>query len=333
VSGPDRQDRLACIAVIVVNYGTADLAVEAVQSVLSHSHGGRCVTVHLVDNASPGEDAQRLAAAHAARGWKDGVTLWPETENHGFGRGNNVVLEALAAQETPPDAVFLLNPDARLENEAIDILATALEADRRAAAAGAGVRRPDHAPVTAAFRFPGLANEVARTANLGLLHRLWQHRRVPLPPDQPAGAVDWVSGAAVMFRFEPLQQAGFFDPGFFLYYEEVDLMRRLRATGWRILYAPQAHVIHEEGAATGQFAGQAGRQRDPAYLYQSWAHYFARAHGRAGALGIALLMWPAALVNIVHRRLRGRAPTLPKSFFADHWRYVIRPLLSGRGGP
>ena len=184
--------------------------------------------------------------------------------------------------------------------------------------------------VTAAFRFPGLVSEIARTVNLGLTDRLAARYLVPLPAAHPAGPVDWVSGASVMFRFQALKEAGFFDPEFFLYYEEVDLMRRLSQSGWRILYEPRAHVIHEEGAATGQFAGQAGRQRDPAYLYQSWAHYFTGAVGRAGALAIAVLMLPAALLNILHRGVRGRAPTVPRSFFPDQWRFVIWPLLSRR---
>lgn len=322
-TGPER------IAVIVVNYGTAALACEAVQSVLDRQHGGRDVRVHLVDNASPGDEAQLLRDTHAARGWGAAVTLWPETENHGFGRGNNVVLTALAGQKDPPARVFLLNPDARLANEAIDSLATALDADPQAAAAGAGMLRPDQTPVTAAFRFPGAVSEIARRVDLGILDRMVRRHLVPLPPDHPAGPVDWVSGAAVMFRLDALQAAGFFDPGFFLYYEEVDLMRRLRAAGWRILYDPQAHVMHEEGAATGQFAGQAGRQRDPAYLYQSWRHYFTRAYGRTGALAIALLTPPAGGLNILHRGLRGRAPTLPRRFFTDHWHHVVRPLLFG----
>ena len=329
MSAPDGVTR---IAVIVVNYGTADLAEQAVQSALAHGHGGRAVTVYLVDNASPGDDAQRIARAHADLGWKEAVHLCFETENHGFGRGNNVVLDALAAEAQPPDAVFLLNPDARLENEAIDLLARALEADPKVGAAGAAVLSPDFSPAVAAFRFPGPANELARTANLTVLHRLLRPRLMPLPPDHPEGPVDWVSGAAVMFRWSALCEVGFFDPGFFLYYEEVDLMRRLQAAGWGVHYAPQARVVHEEGAATGQFGGQTARQRDPAYLYQSWAHYFARAYGRSGALGIALMMWPAAALNVLHRGLRGRAPTLPKGFFTDHWQYVVRPLLTGRGG-
>ncbi|MEM8547173.1 MAG: glycosyltransferase family 2 protein [Pseudomonadota bacterium] len=167
---------------------------------------------------------------------------------------------------------------------------------------------------------------------LDVINRMLAHHLVALPPAHASGVVDWVTGAAVMFRLKALRDVGFFDPGFFLYYEEVDLMRRLQAAGWRIRHVHEAQVIHEEGAATGQFAAQAGRQRDPAYLYQSWAHYFCRALGRPRALCLALLLWPAAALNILHRRLRGRPPRIPLKFFRDHWRFVLRPLLSGQSG-
>ena len=316
------------IAVIIVNYGTADLAIAAVESVLAHPEPEASVEVHLVDNASPGEDAARLRQAHDDRGWGARVVLWPEAENHGFGRGNNVVLRALSERADPPDKVLLLNPDARLENAALGILARALDAEPEAAAAGAAVLRPDRSAAIAAFRFPGPVNEITRMINLGFLNRLVRGHLVALPPQHPAGPVDWVSGASVMFRFPALEQAGFFDPAFFLYFEEVDLMRRLRQQGWQVLYVPQARVVHEEGAATGQFAARRERKNDPAYLYQSWAHYFSKFYGRAGAVLIALAMVPAACINMLHRGLRGRAPTVPRAFIRDQWRYVIWPLLS-----
>lgn len=318
------------IAVIVVNYGTAELSIAAVESVLAREYGARAVEVHLLDNASPVEDAGRLQEAHEAKGWGGRVRLWLEAENHGFGRGNNVVLRALAAQDSPPDKVFLLNPDARLHNEAIDLLARALEANPSAAAAGATVLREDMSPATSAFRFPGARSELARVLAFGAFDRLVARHLVALPPDQPAGPVDWVSGAAVMFRFAPIAEIGFFDPGFFLYYEEVDLMRRLHERGWQTLYVPDAQVLHAEGAATGQFAAKATRQRDPWYLYQSWAHYFRRAFGRGRALALALALWPAACFNLIHRGLRGKPPTVPRQFFRDHWRHVLRPLIRGR---
>ena len=311
-----------------MNYGTADLAIAAVESLLAHDTGGRDLSVHLVDNASPSGDASELAKAHGGRGWGDRVTFWPEKVNHGFGRGNNVVLRPLSAD--PPDAVLLLNPDARLDSDVVSILAQALDDRPDAGAAGAAVLRPDGSRATAAFRFPSLASEVSRIAGFGPLDRVLRDRLVHLPPDHPGGEVDWVTGAAVMFRWEALAAVDFFDPGFFLYYEEVDMMRRMREAGWSVLHVPAARVVHAEGAATGQFAGAASRKRDPAYLYQSWRHYFVRAKGRAGALAIALLHWPLAAFNILHRRLRGKQPGVPLHFFRDHWRHVLWPLLSGR---
>lgn len=313
------------IAVIIVNYGTPDLAIRAVESVLARDHNGRPVEIHLVDNASPGDDAAQFQAA--AEGWGDRVTLWLETENHGFGRGNNVVLKALARRDTPPEYVFLLNPDAELTTvETVAILADTLDAHPEAAAAGAAVYDMSATPMSAAFRFPSLLSEFLRTANFGPFDRLFARHLISLPPDHPQGPVDWVAAAAVMFRLAPLEDVGFFDPGFFLYYEEVELMHRLAGAGWTTLYVPSAHVRHVEGASTG---GGGHRRDRPAYLYDSWRHYFAVTHGRGTALIMSVLLLPAALLNVLHLRLRGRTPTVPARFLQDQWRLVIRPLLTG----
>ena len=58
------------VAVITVNYGTPELSIKAVESVLARDHGGRDVEVHLVDNASPGWRCGRVfEKAHAEKGW------------------------------------------------------------------------------------------------------------------------------------------------------------------------------------------------------------------------------------------------------------------------
>lgn len=317
------------VAVITVNYGTPELSIAAVESVLAHDHGGRAVEVHLVDNASPGNDAEVLARAHAERNWGEQVTLWLETENHGFGRGNNLVLEALAARAEPPEFVFLLNPDAELENEAIDILARALEADPGAAVAGAAISFPDGEPAVACFRFPSALSEFVSTLDLGLLYRLFPSGRVSLPPGWPEGEVDWVAGASMLMRLSSVREAGFFDPDFFLYYEEVELMRRLKRAGYRTLYVPQARVTHIAGAATDVSSHDPRPKRQPAYVYHSWRMYFQKAHGRGYALLAAVLKMPAALGNMLLSRLRRRPSGQPIGFYRDHWRYVVRPLLGG----
>lgn len=319
--------RLERIAVIIVNYGTCDLAIRAVDSVLERRHGNRDISVNLVDNASPGNDSQILNAARNDRGWGDRVKYWPQSENLGFGRGNNVVLDHLLGQSLPPDLVFLLNPDAQLENEAVDLLANTLESNPNAAAAGAGIRNPDGSRVTSAFRFPGLISQFLDAVNFGPLNKLFSRYRVPLPPDHAEGIVDWVSGAAIMLRIDALREVGVFDSDFFLYLEETELQHRLKKAGWNVIFNPEAEISHDAGAATGQFNGEQIRRRLPSYLYQSNRLYFIKCRGWVTALTVAVLMLPAAAFNVVQRRARGKSPTLPLRFFRDHMEHVLLPLV------
>lgn len=319
---------MARIAVIIVNYNAADLAIAAVESVRAHRHGGHRVEIHLVDNASPAGDGAVLAQAAQDRGWGAQVTLYREAENHGFGRGNNLVLERLAQAGDPPDFVFLLNPDAQLDNEAIAILADFLDRHPRAAMAGAQARNPgETVPVTAAFRFPGAASHFAAALNFGPVARLMRGSQVPLGGDLATQRVDWVSGAAVLARFEVWRDLGFFDPAYFLYYEEVDLMRRAAEAGWECWHVAEARIIHVEGASTDVRSARAERVRKPAYWYESWRHYFRTNHGRAGALGVALAWLAGAGLNLPLARLRRQTPAAPLHFFGDFWALVLRPLL------
>ena len=322
--------RSRSIAVIVVNYGTADLAIAAVESVLDRSHAPHRTEVHLVDNASPRDDAATFRQTHATRNWGDRVILHLEAENHGFGRGNNVVLDALAARPIPPDYVFLLNPDAQLVNDALSTLVARTDADPKIGMAGAGIELPDGIPVTAAFRFPSPQAEFAHAVNFGPVSRLFSGSEVALPPDTPEGPVDWVAGAAVLMRFSMLREIGFFDPDFFLYYEEVELMHRARQAGWTILYVPEARVIHAEGAATDQKSGRSDRRRRPAYWYDSWRHYHLKTRGRGGALRSGGAWMAGAALNYGLSALRGRSPKAPLNFFPDFWTQVMRPLITER---
>ncbi len=319
------------VAVVIVNYGTAKLAAEAVDSVLRFHDNAYDCEIHLVDNASPEGDAVQLAEIAEARGWGQQVTLWPEKNNHGFGRGNNVVLRELSnrQEDDVPDFVFLLNPDAALVTDALQELMTALIETPEAAAAGAAVRNADGSLATAAFRFPSVVSELARVVDFGPLSRLTYNFRVALALPVPRTTVDWVTGAAVIFRLEAVKDVDFFDSGFFLYYEEVDLMRRLGDAGWKVLHVPEAEVMHRAGVSTGVGREDGVRRRNPPYLYNSWAHYFHKSLGRPSALVLAFLLFPAGALNVLIFLMRGRHPSLPKKFFRDHWRYAVRSLIKG----
>lgn len=314
------------VSVIIVNYGTAELAIAAVESVLTRQHGGRAVDIHVVDNASPGGDAELLRATHADRGWGGRVTLYPEQINHGFGRGNNLVLHALAARPTPPGKVFLLNPDAQLDNEALDILAAFLDSHPNAGCVGASITNPDGRLATAAFRFPSAISEFSDSLAFGPVARLFRRHSVALSPDMPTQRVHWVAGAAAMLRWEAIWQCRGFDPRFFLYFEEVDLMRQLAQQGWETWYVPDAQVIHIEGAATNVKSGNAQRRPHPDYWYDSWLAYHLKAHGPWGARLCAAARLAGWSANRAITFMRRRPTLAPKDYLDGFTRRILRPL-------
>ena len=325
-TGDRQKDPPPSVAVIIVNHATAEHCLAAVESIRRQPNRGCHVDIHVVDTASPGDDAVRLTREAAARGWGAAVRIWRETVNRGYGAGNNVVLEALAAAPRPPDYVLFLNPDARLANDAIAILARWLDAHPDAGFAGPQIRLLDRATLrTSAFRFPTLVSVFARAADLAALSRWLRHWQVALETDGRPRRVDWVSGAGFLARFRAVEALGFFDPAFFLYFEEVDLMRRGRARGWTCWHVPRAEILHEEGAAT------AGRGEGPEarldHWYASWARYFRKSHGRAYALAAALLWLGGTALNVVAARFAGRPPSAPPGAFAAFRRAALRPLL------
>lgn len=325
------------IAVVIVNYQTGDTALKAVESVLERHHGGRRVAVHLVDNASPNGDGPRMAARIAAEGWATrGVTFHQSPDNLGFGRGNNLALNAIAAtpREDWPRYVFLLNPDAWLKNEALAVLADFMDGHSKVGVTGTRSYLPgDDAPQVSAFRFPGVASTFAKAVNFGPVSRVFRSHEVAMARDLPTCRVGWVSGAGVMARFDLWADRGFFDPEYFLYFEEVDLILSCARDGWEVWHVCEAEIEHMEGESTNVRSRSTERRPRPAYWYHSWRHYFQKNHGRPKAL-MAALAWlaGAALNSALIAPLRRQSPAAPAGFFSDFPRLVLRPLLGRKPG-
>lgn len=319
------------VAVIIVNYRTADMTIAAVDSVLTRAADGLKVEIHVVDNASPGNDRAELT--EASQRWGDAVTLHLEDTNHGFGRGNNVVLRQLAARPDAPAKAYLLNPDARLVTNAVAQLSAFLDAHPRAAVVGSAILHEDSLePASCAFRFPSALSEFVEAVNFGPLGRMFDHRLVAYPPQIPQQQVDWVSGASMMARLDVLAEVGFFDPDFFLYYEEVELMHRIKARGWEVWHMPEAKIVHVAGASTGVTGAENARRPLPGYWYDSWRLYFEKCSGPSGARITAIARLIGTLIGDTIASIRRRPSQSPGNFISDFHRNVLSRLLRRNGG-
>jgi N-acetylglucosaminyl-diphospho-decaprenol L-rhamnosyltransferase len=80
-----------------------------------------------------------------------------------------------------------------------------------------------------------------------LLTALWLHRRfVVQSRGSTVREVDWAQSAALLVRREAADAIGYFDPGFFVYSDEVDFCKRLRDAGWSVIYVPEARAVANE---------------------------------------------------------------------------------------
>lgn len=312
--------------VVIVNYRTAGLAVDCLRSIA----GEPGVHAIVVDNASGDGSVDRLTSAIAREGWQGWASLLPLDRNGGFASGSNAGMRAAFRSPGQVDYVMLLNPDTVVRPGAIRALLDFMHAHPRAGIAGSRLENAAGTAEYAAHSAPSPIGELVSGARLGILSRMLQRYAVTQPAPGAAHECEWVSGASFVVRRQVLEQVGFLDEGFFLYFEEMDFCRRAREAGWQVWWVPQSRVMHLEGAATGI---RDTAQRRPQYWYRSRQRYFVKHFGVPGLLA-ADACWAAGRASFVLRRTLGLASpreTLePRGFARDLLWGDLRSLFSSR---
>ncbi|MFM9853410.1 MAG: glycosyltransferase [Sphingomonadaceae bacterium] len=270
------------VAVVIVNYRTPALALRCLAALVPERNALPSLRVIIVDGGSGDGSADVLAAGIDNPDFHDWVTLLPLPINGGFGWANNQAIITLLQSQSPPDFIHLLNPDTEIEPGAVAILSAILDEHPRVAAVGSQLVEPDGRNSGSAFRFPSAGREFMRASRTPSLCALLGIKPT-LIERETAGVAEWVTGASVMFRSDVLRSLGLFDDGFFLYFEEVELMHRISRAGWEIWHAPASRVMHVGGAATGVNAVATVKRALPEYCFTSRNRYFTLVHGTAAA--------------------------------------------------
>lgn len=316
MNNPASPSRPSRVLIAIVNYRTANLVIDCLESLASEIMACPHVRAVVVDNASGDGSAERIAAAIAARGWQDWASLVASPVNGGFSRGNNLAI-ASAPAGFLPGFVWLLNPDTRVRPGALAALLDFMRGHPRAGIAGTLIEDGDGITWPYAFRFPTIAGEVERGARLGIVSRLLGKKAISRKMGSEPAPVDWVSGASMMIRSSIFDAVGPMDDSYFLYFEETDLCLRARRAGWQCWYVPHARVLHIAGQSTGITGKNAVVPRMPSYWFESRRRYFIKNHGRAYAI-CADLAWIAAhLLWRLRRRLQSLPDTDPAHLLSD----------------
>ena len=282
--------------IVVVTYFPGDFLEDFLASLPAASEGPIPVTV--VDNGSTDGSVER-AEAHP------GVDLIETGRNAGYGTAAN-----LGVAQATEEWVLVVNPDIEFEPQSIDQLLTVADRWPRAAALGPRIHTADGMLYPSARELPSLGRGIGH-AVFGWVwpSNPWtaSYRRERGTPVE--GVAGWLSGACLMVRREAFDAVGGFDEGYFMYFEDTDLCERLARSGWDVVYAPSATVVHHGGHATSRnLVAMSKAHHDSAYRYLSRRYRGAWWAPVRGALKAGL--WGRyQLSRRVRRVVHGAQPT------------------------
>jgi hypothetical protein len=250
-------NEIKTIAVAVVTWNNAR-QISATLDALNAQQTDRSVMSCVVDNDS-GDGTVAIARAHVP--WHGQVIA--VGDNLGYASGNLRAIEAMG----PADAVLLLNPDCVLATDTLEQLARHLDDNPNVAAAAALLCEPNGEVQFFVRREPTLhdatwwflATLESWDRQHGAKHKADRemHDVLRSLPSEPL-PVDVPAAACVLLRAEALPEP-ILDPAFRLFFNDVDLFRRLRDAGWAVEVVPSAVATHAHGASHRQLAADAKR--------------------------------------------------------------------------
>lgn len=234
------------ISVIIVNYNAGLILNETVNSLLCSASVAK---VLIVDNGSMYnrmDEMERLAKSQSRL-----INIYNKA-NLGFAKACNIAIAAAGEN----DYLLFLNPDCLIYKEALETLLACMKSSPQAGMAGplilnpdgteqAGGRRAVPTPWRSFIRAFGLSKFRERYPRLFSDFLLHQQ---PLP-DGPI-EVEAISGSCMLVRRDALLDVGTMDEGYFMHCEDLDWCMRFRQRGWKILFVPEADVIHYKGTCS-----------------------------------------------------------------------------------
>ena len=223
------------LSIIIITYNSERVIKACLQSVYKNIKG-ISFEVLVIDNNSQDSTVEVVKNNFPQ------VVLSERAENLGFANGVNYGFKNSTGQ-----SVLLLNPDTVLLGKAVGSLLHVLKNDQKTGIVGGQLLYPDYKIQASFGNYPSSLTELlqalfinkilpfGRYVSYNVFSKYWFSK--VLEPD-------WVSGGFMMIKREVINQVGLFDEKFFLYLEDIDYCQRARQADWKIVYYPQAKIIH-----------------------------------------------------------------------------------------
>ena len=170
--------------------------------------------------------------------------------NRGFAVGNNQALEMAGGQH-----ILILNPDTILQADILKNLLVELEKDAKMGVVAPQLQFPDGRIQKTCRRFPNHMDVIYNVFGLSVLfpeNRRLNGWKMGDFDHKTRQEVDQPAGAALLVRGDLLRSLGGFDDNFTMFFNDVDLCKRIKDAGYTIWYLPEYAIQHLGGVSVKQ---------------------------------------------------------------------------------
>lgn len=234
------------LSIIIVNYNTYDLTKQTIESIIKEHHNFNYEVI-LVDNASSDGSINKLQDTFRNIVTTQRLRIIINKDNLGFAKANNIGIKFARGKY-----ILLLNSDTVLKENCLEKCIAKMEKDKNIGALGCKVilanGELDHAckrgfPTPKASLYYFLKLHIKNPSKYGQYNAL--HLR-----EDDIGEVDCLTGAFMLMPKLIFDKVGGLDEDFFMYGEDIDLCYKIKELGYKILYYPEAQIIHYKGGSS-----------------------------------------------------------------------------------
>ncbi len=281
----DSEQEAINVSVVIVSYNTCDLTRQCLERVEEYAAEISC-EVFVVDNASTDGSAAMVASRFP---W---VKLIELPENRGFAGGNNPAMRKASGRY-----VLLLNSDAFLDSGVLSKTIKHMDRHPDIGILGCRLTNADGSMQPSARMLPSPLNKLLHITGLAARFprsRFWGRVDFSWWDHSQPRSVGWVVGAYFLIRKKVMEDIGYLDERYFLYFEEIDYCLSARRAGWDVVFYPHAAVVHlggQSAAKSNATLSSKGRQMIGIRLTSEF-RYYRKCYG-------LVYVWIAALIESV----------------------------------
>ncbi|WP_321492494.1 glycosyltransferase family 2 protein [uncultured Desulfobacter sp.] len=238
------------LSIVILNYKQMNFIISCLKSITESNFfiRGRELDfeVIVVDNNSNDDIGKFLICQYPE------VKFIQNKKNIGMGAGNNIGIK-----EATGDYIVVMNPDTIVFEDTFKQLYCFMEENKHVGVVGPKQLNTDKTIQNSCYRWPKPLIPIYRRTPIGNIKFARREIDRYLMKDfdhESCQSVDWLLGSFLFMRAAAIERIGAFDERFFMYFEDTDLCQRFWKFNWKVIYYPEAVILHNHNRHSAQTA-------------------------------------------------------------------------------